>query len=85
MAIAKAAFPSVLVRRDRGFALQITARPNQEAEIMCSGPAYDDWAQSIAKLKEQWTQFMSETFFAIAEEEMKLRREEIKRRIRSFN
>jgi hypothetical protein len=44
--------------------------------IIRSGQIYGDCEQSIEKLKKQWTQFTSETFLAIAEEEMRLRREE---------
>jgi hypothetical protein len=81
----KVAFISLLVRRERGLAPDTAGEPNHDEEIIHSGQVYGDWEQSIERLKEQWTQFMSETFRAIAEEEMRLRHEELKRRIRSHN
>ena len=76
----KAAFISLLIRGERGFAPDTAAAPNYDEEIIRSGQVYGDWEQSIEKLREQWTQFMTEAFRAIAEEEMRLRREELKRR-----
>jgi hypothetical protein len=81
----KAAFISLLVRWERGLAPGTAAESNHDEEIMRSGQVYGDREQSIERLKEQWTQFMSETFRAIAAEEMRLRREELKRRIGSHN
>lgn len=49
------------------------------------GQDYGDWDPSIRKLKEQWTQFMSDTFQALAEEEMRLRREEVERQFGIHN
>jgi hypothetical protein len=81
----KAAFISLLVRRGRALAPDTAAEPNHAEEIIHSDQVYGDWEQPIEKLKNQWTQFMSETFRAIAEQEMRLRREELKRRIESQN
>jgi hypothetical protein len=81
----KAAFISLLVRGERGLAPDTAAKPNHDEETIHSGQGYGDWEQSIEKLKEQWTQFMSETFRAIAEEEMRLRHQELKKRRRSRN
>jgi hypothetical protein len=81
----KAAFISLLVRRGRGLAPGTAAETNHDEEIVRSDQVYGDWEQSLEKLNEQWTQFMSETFRALAAEEMRLRREELKRRFPSPN
>jgi hypothetical protein len=81
----KAAFISLLVLGERGLARDAAAEPDRDEEIIRSGRVYGDWEKSIEKLKGQWTQFMSETFRAIAEEEMRLRRVESKRRVGSHN
>jgi hypothetical protein len=72
----RAAFISLLVRRQKGLAPGTAAESDLDEEIIRSGPVCGDREQSIEKLREQWTQFMSETFRAIAAEEMRLRREE---------
>jgi hypothetical protein len=81
----KATVISILVRREKCFARGRAAGVNHEAEITRSSRVNGDWEQSLEKLKEQWAKFMSETFLAITQEELRLRREELKRRIRSFN
>jgi len=81
----KAAFISLLIRGESVLAPDTAAAPNYDEEIIRSGQVYGDWEQSIEKLREQWNQFMCETFRAIAEEEMRLRREELKRRTGSHN
>jgi len=81
----KAAFISLLVRWENELAPAAATESNHDNEIMRSDQGYGDLEQSIEKLKEQWTQFMSESFRAIAEEEMRLRREEFRRRIGSHD
>ena len=81
----RAAFISLLVRRGKGLASGIAAESNFDEEIMRSGQIYGDAEQSLEKLREKWTQFMSETFCAIAAEEIRLRREELRRLIGSNN
>ena len=81
----KAAFISLLVRREKVLASGTAAETYLDEESIHSDLVYGDWEQSIEKLKEQWTQFMSQTFRAIAAEEMRLRREELKRRMGSQN
>jgi hypothetical protein len=49
---------------------------DKQREGMRSGQNHGDWNQSIEKLREQWTEFTNEIFISLAEEEMKLRREE---------
>jgi hypothetical protein len=55
------------------------AAPAKGRGIMRLGQVCGDWEHSIEKLKEQWTRFTSETFLAIAEEEMRLQREELRK------
>ena len=81
----RAAFISLLVRRGRGLAPGTAATTYHDEEIVHSDHVYGDWEQSLEKVKEQWTQFMTETFRALAAEEMRLRRKELKRRIGSQN
>jgi hypothetical protein len=81
----RAAFISLLVRRGRGLAPGTAAETNHEEEIVRSGQVYGGGEQSIEKLRRQWAQFMSDTFRAIAAEEMRLRGEELRRRIGSNN
>ena len=85
MGSVKAAVISILVRRGKGLASARAAGPTHKAEIARSGRVNGDWELSIEKLKEQWAKFMSETFLAVTQEELRLRREESKRRIRSFD
>jgi len=80
MGMIKAAVISLLIRGERGLPPDTAAEPNHDEEIIRSGQVYGDWEQSIEKLREQWTQFMTEAFRTIAEEEMRLRRAELKRR-----
>jgi len=81
----KAAFISLLVRRDKELAPGTAAGSNHEGEIIQSGQVYGDCEEPLEKLKEQWARFMDETFLAIAEEEMRLRREELVRRFETQN
>jgi len=81
----RAAFISLLVNWERGLTPGIAEESGDEEEIVRLSQAHSDSEQSLEKLKGQWTQFMSESFRAIAAEEMKLRREELKRRIGSYN
>ncbi len=81
----RAAFISLLVRRQKGPAPGIAAEFDLDEELMLSGQVCGYGEQSIEKLRQQWTQFMTESFRAIAAEEMRLRREELRRRIGSNN
>jgi hypothetical protein len=44
---------------------------------MRSGRNYGGWKQSLEKLKEQWSEFTYGIFAAMAEEEIRIRREEL--------
>ena len=81
----RAAFISLLVRRQKGLGSGIASESSLDEEITRSGQVYGEGEQSIEKLREQWTQFMSETLRAIAAEEIRLRREGSRRRIGSNN
>jgi hypothetical protein len=47
---------------------------------MRKGQGYGYWKQSVEKLKEKWSAFTSGIIRAIAEEEMKISREEFDNR-----
>jgi hypothetical protein len=79
----KAAFVSLLVRREKAVVLGTEAGANKNGGILLSTQAYGDGEEPLEKLKEQWIQFMRETFLAIAEEEMKLRHEELESRFKA--
>lgn len=81
----RAAFISLLVSRQNGFAPGIAAESIREEEIVRSGQVYVGGEQSLEKLRQQWAQFMSDSFRAIAAEEMRLRRGELRSRIGSNN
>jgi hypothetical protein len=81
----KAVFISLLVRRDRRLTPDTAAESNHDEKIMRSSQVYGDSEQSVEKLKQQWTHFMSETLLAITAEEMRIWREELKRRNGSPN
>jgi hypothetical protein len=50
-------------------------------ETMRKGQGYGYWKQSVEKLKEKWAAFTSGIICAIAEEEMKISREEFDKQI----
>jgi|ERR1700730_4306589 hypothetical protein len=79
----KAAFVSLLVRREKAVVPSTEAGANKNGGILRSSQVYGDCEEPLEKLKEQWTQFMHETFLAIAELEMKLRREELESRFKT--
>ena len=63
----KAAFVSLLVRREKAVVPSTEAGANKNGGILRSSQVYGDCEEPLEKLKEQWTQFMHETFLAIAE------------------
>jgi hypothetical protein len=77
----RATFISLLLRREKGVVPDTATGAIQERGTMRSGQGCGDGEQSIEKLREQWREFTNGIFLAITEEEMKLRREELKRRI----
>jgi hypothetical protein len=79
----KAAFVSILVRRDKAVVPATEAGANQKGGILRSSQVYGDCEEPLEKLKEQWTQFMRESFLAIAEAELKSRREELESRFKT--
>jgi hypothetical protein len=81
----RATFISLLLRREKGVVPDTAAGPIRERGTMRSCQGCGDGEQSIEKLREKWTEFTNGVFLAITEEEMKLRREELKRRIGSDN
>jgi hypothetical protein len=81
----RAAFISLLLRREKGVVPDTAAGPIKERGTMRSGQGCGDGEESIEKLREQWTEFTNGIFLAITEEEMNLRRQELKRRIGSDN
>jgi len=81
----RAAFISLLVCREKGLTPSTAEESSGDEGTVRLGEAYCNSEQSLEKLKGQWIQFMSESFRAIATEEMRLRREELKRRIGSYN
>lgn len=56
-------------------------RPRNGDKTRRSGEAYGDWKQFIEKLKYKWIDFRSKLFLSLAEEEMRLRREEFKKQV----
>ena len=70
-----------LPRRGQGDDPDTATETNEQGEVMRSGRNYRRWSQSLAKLKEKWPRFTSGLFLAIAEEEMKIRREELENHV----
>jgi hypothetical protein len=79
----KAGFVSLLIRREKAVIPDSKAGASKKRGILRLSQVYGDYEEPLEKLKEQWTQFMRETFLAIAVEEMKLRREELESRLRT--
>ncbi len=64
--------------------LQDLVEQNQDTQvpgIAVDADGYGHWKQSVEKLKEKWTAFMRGIIRAIAEEEMKISREEFHKQI----
>ena len=49
------------------------------------GSIYNRWAQFIDTLRKKWLSWGSGIFQALAEEEMKIRREELRKQIESLS
>jgi hypothetical protein len=79
----KAGFDSLLIRREKAVIPDSEAKTNKKGGILRLSQVHGDYEEPLEKLKGQWTQFMHETFLALAEEEMKLRREELESRFKT--
>jgi hypothetical protein len=81
----KAAFVSLLVRYERAVNPDGNAGASAKEGTLRWSLVRGNCEDPLEKLKEQWNQFMRESFLAIAEEEMKLRRGESGNRFKAHS
>jgi hypothetical protein len=55
----------------------VALETSKRGGVMRSGRDQGGWKQSLEKLREQWSEFTYGIFAGIAEEEMRIRREEL--------
>jgi hypothetical protein len=81
----KAAFVSLLVRYEKAVNPDGKAGPNAKEGTLRWSQVRGGSEDPLEKLNEQWTQFMRESFLAIAKEEMELRRGESESRFKTHD